>query len=191
MSSHAKRRGNRRSKVQVENDTIAIVERMQVYYESAKDAANALGIPVRRAQRLARKGLLRVLSAASAEKIKAIATADSNPNPILQGQFELPELVPPQVDQPIIQTSEPKSSTKFVADQPVAEPDDDPWPWGHLMSHREFLQKPPHRQKQLVAQWEENTILGGKHSITLRGGIKNRNCFRGCPPYECLCEDNL
>jgi len=78
--------------------------------------------------------------------------------------------------------------------QPVTAPvpeEDDPWPWGHLMSREEFLKRDPWRQKQLVAQWMENVALGGKHALTLRGGPKNKNCFRGCPSYQCLCEENL
>jgi hypothetical protein len=74
-------------------------------------------------------------------------------------------------------------------ERPAPEPE--PWPWEHLMSYTEFQTRTPHRQKQLIAQWEENVVLGGKHALTLRGGPKNKNCFRGCPSYECLCEDNL
>lgn len=188
-------RGNRRSKVLVEHDMIALVERMQLHNEDATDAGKALGIPARKAQRLARKGLLRVLAAASREKIKAIATADENPNPMARGQFELPE---PIQTAPLPQEDVIASSAIPVATPPV-EPaskaesvHEEPWEWEHLMSREEFLKRDPWRQKQLIAAWIENQYLSGKpFQPVLRGGIKNRNCFRGCPSYQCTCEDNL
>jgi hypothetical protein len=184
-------RGNSRSKVLVENDMIRLVERMQLRDEDAKSAGEALGIPATTAQRLARKGLRRVLMAAAQEKIKAIADADSNPIPTMQGQFELPEPEPVQPEPPpqviLLPAVEPEPT-------PVTEPvpeEDDPWPWGHLMSYVEFKTRDPWRQKQLIAQWEENVALGGRWTPVLRGGPKNRNCFRGCPSYQCNCEENL
>jgi hypothetical protein len=62
--------------------------------------------------------------------------------------------------------------------------------WSHVMDYSSFRVKTPWRQAQLIAQWKENEALGGKHT-NLRGGIKNRNCFRGCPSYQCTCEENL
>ncbi len=62
--------------------------------------------------------------------------------------------------------------------------------WSHVIDYSSFRVKTPWRQQQLIAQWKENEALGGKH-VNLRGGIKNRNCFRGCPSYQCTCEDNL
>jgi hypothetical protein len=183
-----KRGGNRRSKALVERDMIALVERMQLHNEDAKDAGKALGIPTRTAQDLARKGLRRVLMAAAQEKIKAIAAADENPNPTMQGQYELPE------PEPGLPKAESVHELKLPDVQPVTAPvpeEDDPWPWGHLMSYAEFKTRDPWRQKQLIAQWEENVVLGGKHALTLRGGPKNKTCFRGCPSYQCTCEDNL
>jgi predicted DNA-binding protein (UPF0251 family) len=85
-------------------------------------------------------------------------------------------------------------STAPEVTEPLPEPvpeEADPWPWGHLMSYAEFKTRDPWRQKQLIAQWEENVVLGGKHALTLRGGPKNKNCFRGCPSYQCTCEENL
>jgi predicted DNA-binding protein (UPF0251 family) len=70
------------------------------------------------------------------------------------------------------------------------EPTADIYEWSHVMDYSSFRVKTPWRQAQLIAQWKENEALGGKHT-NLRGGIKNRNCFRGCPSYQCTCEDNL
>lgn len=199
-------RGNRRSKVLVEHDMIALVERMQLRNEDAKDAGKALGIPVRKAQRLARKGLLRVLAAAAKEKIKAIATADANPNPIAQGQFELPEVVeapapqvvflpapePPDV-QPVPTTVSdpefivlPDGTRRRVRPQ---EPTEEIYAWSHVMDYSAFRTKTPWRQAQLIAQWKENEAQGGK-PVNLRGGAPSRNCF-GCGkgPGFCDCEE--
>lgn len=179
-------RGNRRSKVLVENDMIALVERMQLRDEDAKSAGEALGIPATTAQRLARKGLRRVLMAAAQEKIKAIADADSNPIPTMQGQFELPEPEPVQPEPPPQVVVLPE-----VLEPPVTEPEP-VWEWEHLKSYREFMLWPEHRREQWLAQVRENEALGGvRWTPVLRGGIKNRNCFRGCPSYQCTCEDNL
>lgn len=176
-------RGDRRSRVLVEHDTIRIVERMQLHHESAKDAALALGIPVRRAQNLARKGLLRVLDAAARQSLKAIAKADSEG----KGEYELPEPVQPEAStQVIVLPDVPPTPT-------TVEPEPEPvWEWEHLKPYREFMSWPEHRREQWLAQVRENQALGGtRWTPVLRGGIKNRNCFRGCPSYQCTCEDNL
>jgi hypothetical protein len=95
---------------------------------------------------------------------------------------------PPDVRR--VSTALERCEEEHLLDQPP-ESDQIPWAWGHLMSREEFLKRDPWRQKQLVAQWMENVALGGKHALTLRGGPKNKNCFRGCPSYECLCEETL
>lgn len=193
-------RGNRRSKVVVESDMIALVERMQLRNEDAKDAGKALGIPATTAQRYARKGLLRVLAAAAKEKIKAIATADTNPNPMQQGQFELPEPEPVQPEPQVIVLTPvpapvepdpdfirlPDGTMRRVKPQ---EPTAEVYQWSHVMDYSSFRVKTPWRQAQLIAQWRENEQQGGK-PVNLRGGAPKRNCF-GCGkgPGFCNCEE--
>jgi hypothetical protein len=198
-------RGNRRSKALVEHDMIALVERMQLRNEDAKDAGKALGIPATTAQRLARKGLLRVLAAAAKEKIKAIADADSHPNPMQQGQFELPEpvqpepspqvIVPPPVPPPPAPPA-PVSDPEFIVLPDGTkrrikpqQPTEDIYEWSHVMDYSSFRTKTPWRQAQLINQWRENEAQGGK-PVNLRGGAPSRNCF-GCGkgPGFCDCEE--
>jgi hypothetical protein len=59
MSDHKsrKRGGNRRADALCERDAVAIARLMHTKFMSAKEAGEELGIPARRAQRLARKGL--------------------------------------------------------------------------------------------------------------------------------------
>jgi hypothetical protein len=59
MSDHTKRKrgGNRRADALCERDAVAIARLMHTKFMSAKEAGEELGIPARRAQRLARKGL--------------------------------------------------------------------------------------------------------------------------------------
>jgi hypothetical protein len=52
-----KRGGNRRADALCERDAVAIARLMHTQFMSAKEAGEVLGIPARRAQRLARKGL--------------------------------------------------------------------------------------------------------------------------------------
>jgi hypothetical protein len=213
-------RGNRRSKILVEHDMIALVERMQLRNEDAKDAGKALGIPATTAQRLARKGLRRVLMAAAKEKIKAIADADSNPIPTMQGQFELPEPVDTNLTtegvvgaraeqhhdtghhvgdahEDVRDVRRPEETT--VSDPEFItlpdgtkrrikpqQPTEDIYEWSHVMDYSSFRVKTPWRQAQLIAQWRENEVLGGKH-VNLRGKPKSGPCFGSCPMGNCTC----
>jgi predicted DNA-binding protein (UPF0251 family) len=85
--------------------------------------------------------------------------------------------------------TEPEKSSAVVS--PVSEPEP-VWEWEHLKPYGEFMSWPEHRREQWLAQVRQNEALGGvRWTPVLRGGIKNRNCFRGCPSYQCTCEENL
>jgi hypothetical protein len=68
------------------------------------------------------------------------------------------------------------------------EPTEDVYEWSHVMDYSVFRVKTPWRQAQLIAQWKENEVLGGKH-VNLRGKSKSGPCFGSCPTGNCTCND--
>jgi hypothetical protein len=170
----------RKSNAETYRDAMAVAKLVDVDGLLVEDAATQLSLTRSTAYRLlsrARSLLLRVETETNRKAAE----------PVVNKWFE--PIVAESATKP-----EPVPEIKLPDIQPVTAPvpeEDDPWPWGHLMSYAEFKTRDPWRQKQLVAQWMENVVLGGKHALTLRGGPKNKNCFRGCPSYECLCEENL
>jgi predicted DNA-binding protein (UPF0251 family) len=165
----------RKANAKVTADAFKLLKLVDVDLMDVEDAAKQCGLTRSTAYRL----LSRARSAVLAPQVEADKKA-AEPN--VRRWFEP------------ISTPEPPVEVKLPDVKPVptsVQVNDEVWPWEHLMSYTEFQTRTPHRQKQLIAQWEENVVLGGKHALTLRGGPKNKNCFRGCPSYECLCEDNL
>jgi hypothetical protein len=65
-------------------------------------------------------------------------------------------------------------------------PTEDIYEWSHVMDYSSFRVKTPWRQQQLIAQWKENEVLGGKH-VNLRGKPKSGPCFGSCPMGNCTC----
>jgi hypothetical protein len=68
------------------------------------------------------------------------------------------------------------------------QPTEDIYEWSHVMDYSSFRVKTPWRQQQLIAQWKENEVLGGKH-VNLRGKPKSGPCFGSCPMGNCTCND--
>jgi predicted DNA-binding protein (UPF0251 family) len=68
------------------------------------------------------------------------------------------------------------------------QPTEDIYEWSHVMDYSVFRVKTPWRQAQLIAQWKENEVLGGKH-VNLRGKPKGGPCFGSCPTGNCTCND--
>jgi predicted DNA-binding protein (UPF0251 family) len=120
----------------------------------------------------------------SAKGIESIPT----PTPAPATAMELPSAGHSASTEPEFLTL-PDGTKRRIRPQ---QPTEDIYEWSHVMEYSSFRVKTPWRQAQLIAQWKENEAQGGKpFTPVLRGGIKNRNCFRGCPSYQCTCEDNL
>jgi hypothetical protein len=180
----------RKSNIEAYRDAMAIVKLVDHDCMEVADAAKALGLTLRTAYRLLSRAR-GVLLTPQIEADKKAAEPKVNqwfepafspepsqaPSPVEDGTVVVPAIpvaVPPQVPTP-----EP-------------EPEPEVWEWEHLKPYREFMSWPEHRRKQWLAQVRENEALGGvRWTPALRGGIKNRTCFRGCPSYQCTCEDNL
>jgi predicted DNA-binding protein (UPF0251 family) len=176
-------KGKRKSNAETYRDAMAVAKLVDVDGLEVGDAAASLG--------LTRSTTYRLLSRARSLLLREETEANKKAaEPVVNKWFEPIVAESAIKPEPVSEVPEMKLPDIQPVTAPVPE-DDDPWPWEHLMSHAEFMTRDPWRQKQLVAQWMENVALGGKHSLTLRGGPKNKNCFRGCPSYECLCEENL
>jgi hypothetical protein len=219
MGSPPKGRG-RKSNIEAYRDAMAIVKLVDHDCMEVADAAKALGLRLSTAYRLLSRAR-GVLLKPQIEADKKAAEPKVNqwfepvpaPEPVPSSAFNAdpemggkkpPEPEPPSVAVPAILPDvqpepTPVSDPEFITLPDGTkrrirpqEPSDNEivYEWSHVMDYSSFRVKTPWRQQQLIAQWKENEALGGKHT-NLRGGPKNKNCFRGCPSYQCLCEDNL
>ena len=188
-------KGKRKSNAETYRDAMAVAKLVDVDCMEVGDAAEQLGLTRSTAYRLlsrARSMLLHAETEANRKAAEPAVRDQYEPIPPSSSFNSDPEMggkKPPE--DPILTTAMKLPTVEPVPTEPVPD-EDDPWPWAHLMSYAEFKTRDPWRQKQLVAQWMENQYLSGQpFKPVLRGGIKNRNCFRGCPSYQCTCEDNL
>jgi hypothetical protein len=184
MSLPPKGKG-RKSNIEAYRDAMAIVKLVDHDCMEVADAAKALGLKLSTAYRL----LSRARSMLLTPQIEADKKAAE---PKVNQWFEVdPNLKTGSAERAgTTELLDIATAMKLSTVEPVPEPvpeEDDPWPWGHLMSYAEFKTRDPWRQKQLIAQWEENVILGGKHSITLRGKPRSGPCFGNCPTGNCTC----
>ena len=173
----------RKSNILAYRDAMAIVKLVDHDCMEVTDAATALGLRLSTAYRLlsrARGMLLTPQIEADKKAAEPKVNQWFEPNPA-------PEPVQPEPAPQVIVLPAVES-----VPTPVTESEPEVWEWEHLKPYREFMSWPEHRREQWLAQVRENEALGGtRWTPTLRGGIKNRNCFRGCPSYQCTCEDHL
>jgi hypothetical protein len=204
----------RKSNIEAYRDAMAIVKLVDHDCEEVEDAAKALGLPLSTAYRLlsrARSMLLTPQIEADKKaaepkvnqwfEVKPKFSGHPLPNPTacnkdsgdgatddvgdLEGSPE------PQAE--VMQHDSGEAKLSGETSSPVgARAEQEVWEWEHLKPYREFMSWPEHRRKQWLAQVQQNEALGGvRWTPVLRGGVKNRTCFRGCPSYQCTCEDNL
>jgi hypothetical protein len=208
----------RKSNIEAYRDAMAIVKLVDHDCMEVADAAKALGLTLSTAYRLlsrARGMLLTPQIEADKKAAGPMVNQWFEPDPKLAENAALTELLKDRVTSSTASAVDPNLATASEVNADVRavptavsdpefitlpdgtkrrikpqEPTEDIYEWSHVMDYSSFRMKTPWRQAQLIAQWKENEALGGKHT-NLRGGIKNRTCFRGCPSYQCTCEDNL
>ena len=181
-------KGKRRSNALVTSDAFELLKRVDGENEDIDEAR------VRPPLKLSRSRAYDLLGRARSAVLRPQNEANKKASETnVKRWYELPSPEPSHAPLPQEETFIAEVATPVVTPPVVLPtPEPEPWEWEHLMSFAEFQKRDPWRQKQLIAAWMENQYLSGKPFVpTLRGGPKNINCFRGCPSYQCSCEDNL
>jgi predicted DNA-binding protein (UPF0251 family) len=175
----------RKSNIEAYRDAMAIVKLVDHDCEEVEDAAKALGLTRATAYRLLSRARSMLLTPqieadkkAAEPKVKdwfePLPAPEPEPATVREREFEIPDVQP--------------------VPTPVAEPEPEPWKWSHLMSREEFLKRDLWRQKQLIAQWEQNTALGGtRWTPVLRGKPSNQGvCFNpNHSQFNCDCHAGI
>lgn len=186
MKKIPKGRG-RKSDAETYRDAMEILKLIDHDCLTEEEVVEKLGLSRSTVYRL----LSRARSAVLAPQNKANREAAE---PLTKKWFELPS-PEPITTAPLPQEESVIAALATPVVIPPVEPasvEPEPWPWEHLMPFAEFQKRDPHRQKQLIKQWEENTALGGtRWTPVLRGRPYHHGgvCFGTCPPFNCTCHD--
>jgi len=188
----------RKSNIEAYRDAMAIVKLVDHDCMEVADAAKALGLTTSTAYRLLSRAR-GVLLTPQIEANKKAAEPKVNQWYEVDPNHIRPEGVvgPQEGHEPTSFVSVATTATlPDVQPTPVSDPEFLTLPdgtkrlyeWSHVMDYSSFRVKTPWRQQQLIAQWKENEVLGGKY-VNLRGKPNSGPCFGSCPTGNCTCND--